>query len=349
VERTDESFTAGSPSARHLENAKITLEVSGRAKAGESLLILADSAMLPNVPALCAAATGMGLVPAVLDIRDYLASSAYAEGFILRPLKAAMEAADIVIENLADTWVPNRPDYGRLTGNPDNQDAALSGERRWLILQPRGMDQWEITREKVESIGKRTIWLLELLKSSKSGRITSANGTDLSFGLGKNAGFTPVLGIVPLYGEVAVVPDLKTTHGTFITDGPTQLDVRPSGELDRKPFRIDVEAGRIREIADGDPDQLQRLRDFIASGDPEADAIDEVGILTTSLVENDRWYWSDGTHHHDRVHIALGNNVRRDTLVHGPKHMDCEVNKPTISIDGLTIIKDGEFDDEAMG
>ena len=210
------------------------------------------------------------------------------------------------------------------------------------------MEKWEITREEVVAIRVRTLWLMELLKSAKTGRITSANGTDLTFGLGKDSSFTPVLGIVPLYGEVAVVPDLKTTHGTFITDGPTQLDVRPSSELDRKPFRINVESGRIKEIVDGDPEQLKRLRDFILSGDPEADAIDEVGILTTPLVENDTWYWSDGTHHHDRVHIALGNNVRRDTLVHGPKHMDCEVNKPTISIDGLTIIKNGEFQDEVM-
>ncbi|MFC1509787.1 hypothetical protein ACFL60_08925 [Candidatus Omnitrophota bacterium] len=79
---------------------------------------------------------------------------------------------------------------------------------------------------------------------------------------------------------------------------------------------------------------------------PPADMIDEVGILTTTLLENDRYYWSDGTHHHDRTHIALGNNVRRDIVVDGPKHMDGEVSKPTISIDGLVIMKDGIFQDK---
>ena len=86
---------------------------------------------------------------------------------------------------------------------------------------------------------------------------------------------------------------------------------------------------------------LERLRAFIASGEPPADAIDEVGIVTTTLGENHRYYWSDGTHLHDRVHIALGNNVRRDVLVHGPKHMDGEVDKPTIRIDGRLIVRDG--------
>ena len=45
---------------------------------------------------------------------------------------------------------------------------------------------------------------------------------------------------------------------------------------------------------------------------------------------------------------ALGNNVRRDTVVHGPRHMDCEINKPTISIDGLVIVEHGIFLDEVM-
>ena len=333
---------------RLLKNAKIVLEVSCRAKAGETLLIVADSVLLPLAPALSAAAHELGLVPSVMDIREYLISPEYEKGFVYKPLKDAMHAADIVIENLADTWVKNRPDYGRLTGNPDMQDIALTAERRWVILQPKGMEKWDITADKVASIRKRTLWLMELLKSARTGRITSDNGTDFTFGLGKNSSFSPILGIVPLYGEVAVVPDLTATFGTFITDGPTQRDVRPASELHLEPFGIKVEAGRIKEITGGDPVQLERLRKFIASGDPAADAIDEVGILTTPFVENDVYYWSDGTHHHDRVHIALGNNVRRDTLVHGPQHMDCEVIKPTISIDGLTIIEKGVFLDQVM-
>jgi hypothetical protein len=98
----------------------------------------------------------------------------------------------------------------------------------------------------------------------------------------------------------------------------------------------------------GDPVQMERLKRFIASGNPPADAIDEVGILTTNFEDNDKYYWSDGTHHHDRVHVALGNNVRRDMLVHGPRHMDCEMTKPTISIDGLVIVENGVFLDEVM-
>jgi len=327
---------------RLLRNARIILETSCRAKEGESLLILADEKLLPISPALVSAALELKLVPAVMDIRGFLSSTQYREGYVYNPLAKAMEAADIVIENLADTWVPNRPDFGRLFGDYTFQDRSLNGERRWMIVQCDGMDKWNITAEEVSGIRKRTLWLMDLLKTAKSGRVISSKGTDFTFGLGSDAGYTPVLGIIPLYGEVAVTPDLATTSGVIVADGPTQRDVRPKNELDKKPIRIKVEKGRAIDY-DGDPVQVKRLQDFIASGDPPADAIDEVGILTTRFKENDLYYWSDGTHHHNRVHIALGNNVLRDTLVHGPKHMDCEVTDPTISIDGLVIVKDGIF------
>ncbi|MDD2380614.1 MAG: twin-arginine translocation signal domain-containing protein [Mariniphaga sp.] len=332
---------------RLLKNARIILETSCRAKKGESLLILADEKLLPYSPALVTVALELNLIPAVMDIRAFLSSPQYKEGYVLKPVAAAMDSSDIVLEYLVDTWIPNRPDFGRLFGDYTHQDKSLTSDRRWLIVQCDGMDKWNISSEEVANIRKRTLWLADLLKTAKSGRVTSANGTDLTFGLANQASYKPILGIVPLYGEVAVVPDLKTTHGVFYVDGPTQLDVRPRDELDREPLRITVEKGVVKDYS-GDPVQVERLNAFIASGDPPANAIDEVGILTTKFKENDEYYWSDGTHHHDRAHIALGNNVLRDMLVHGPKHMDGEVSKPTIVIDGVVITKDGVFQDDVL-
>lgn len=334
-------------SKKLIRNARIVLEVSCRAKAGESLLIIGDEVLLPYAPALASAAIELGLIPTIMDITHFLSTDSYQNGFVLKPLKEAIESSDIVIQNLADTWVKNRPDFGRLVGDPDLHDKSLSGERRWMIIQCNGIEEWEIAPEEVLKIRIRTEWLLNLLKSSKTGTITSSLGTDFTFGLGPNSNLSPILGIIPFYGEIAVTPSLENTSGTFIVDGPTQLDVRPANELDRKPLMITVKDGRVKDVI-GDKVQLKRLREFIASGVPPADAIDEVGILTTTLEENDKYYWSDGTHHHDRIHIALGNNVRRDTVVHGPKHMDCEVCKPTISIDGLIVIENGIFKDEVL-
>ena len=78
-------------------------------------------------------------------------------------------------------------------------------------------------------------------------------------------------------------------------------------------------------------------------GDPRPHYIDEVGICTSRVMDNDRFWWSDGTHHLERVHIALGNNLKRQSHVHGARHMDLEVNRPTITLDGVTILQDARF------
>jgi len=329
-----------------LENARIILQASCRAQPGETVLVVADAALLPYGPALAAAAVDLGLVPAIMDIAHFLSSPSYGEGRVLEPLKAAMEAADIVIGNTLDVHDPNRADFSRLVGDPDVHDRCLTAERRWVYLQCNGVEKWNITTEAVFKLRERTRWLMDLLGSATAGHISSPLGTDFTFGLGPGASLAPVLGIVPLYAEVAVVPSLESTSGILVVDGPTQLDVRPSNETDREPLRITVEAGRVIGMS-GEPVQVERLGKFIASGDPSADAIDEVGILTTTFKDNDDYYWSDGTHHHDRVHVALGNNVRRDTVIHGRRHMDAEICKPTIHIDGQLIAENGEFLDSA--
>lgn len=159
----------------------------------------------------------------------------------------------------------------------------------------------------------------------------------------------PVLGIVPLYGEVAISPQPGSESGVFVVDGPTQKSVRLKDELDREPLRMTVEAGRVTKMT-GDAVQLRRLEEFIASGNPPADRIDEVGVMVTSLAANDvyRMEKRDGSRCRDTVHIAIGNNQHRGEFIHGQKHMDCDNRKPTIKVDGLVIVKDGVFCDSLL-
>ena len=199
----------------------------------------------------------------------------------------------------------------------------------------------------VERITERTHWLLALLRSAKQGRIVSRLGTDLTFGLGPTATCYPgPRHCAALWGSCNCAGRRNDKRSirrrrTDTVERATQGGGKPDAIADH----CSEWAGRGYE---GDPDQLHRLRDFIASGDPPANTIDEVGILTTSFIENDIFDWPDGTHHHDRAHVALGNNERRDVVVHGPRHMDGEINKPTISIDGLVIVEGGVFLDKSI-
>ena len=325
------------------ENAKIVLEVSCGLRKAEGLLILtrrsgtkyfgADKMVL-YTRALASAAADIGVRATVLDISDFLAAPAGTGD--AAPIRAAIGAADVVLNMMDDIA------FGRLLGLKENDDEFLTAKGRRVFLQGNGMEEWDLKRPDVAAIRPRTLRLIELLRNARTVRVTSPAGTDFSFAMGEGSACTPILGIVPLYGEVATAPRQGSENGVIIVDGPTQQKVRPASELDRPPLRIMVEGGRAKDYS-GDPAQVERLRAYIASGTPPADAIDEVGILTTTIPENDRFWWSDGTHHTRRIHIALGNNAQRASRVHGPRHMDTEVDRPTLIIDGKEVLRGGEF------
>jgi hypothetical protein len=335
----------GKTPERLARNARITLEAGCRLKPGETLLILTrrtDHRYAPareverTVEALQAAAAEMGARPAVEDLTEHWTSGEYQKGVLLGPLRAAMESAGVVLNTMDDV------SFSRLLGRKDNDDEFLTSGRRWLFLQHSGMDRWDLRAEAVAAIRPRTESLLQWLGACREVRVTTPAGTDFRFEMGPGSNATPILGIVPLYGEVAIAPRQGSESGLLVIDGPSQMGVRPAGELDRQPLRIEVAGGQARRWS-GEAQQVARLEAFLAVGDPRPDAIDEVGIPTSRVMDNDRYWWRDGTHHLERVHIALGNNLRRESRVHGARHMDLEVDRPTIRLDGRTILEDARF------
>jgi leucyl aminopeptidase (aminopeptidase T) len=344
-------------SRRFVENARITLETACLAKRGESVLIVTDRTpeWVACTRALEAAAVELGLVPVVMDISAYSdivtdkaqRKAVLGKSTAVKPIKSALEAADLVVR------MPTlRASYWRLLDDPDASDRALTAEERRMVLQTTNMDRWQITAEEVALIRRRTTWLADRLRTVKRIHVTSSAGTDFSAGVGPGAKWYPILGIVPLYGEVAVVPQMgPDTQGVFAVDGPSYYDVRPIAETERTPLRITVKNGRFVDVS-GDAEQVARLRKLVDRIGPANVVVDEVGLVTTSIAANDA-YWTcgrftNGTHSHNTIHIALGSNVARDKIVHGRFHMDCDLRRPTVRLDGLVILRDGKFVDSLL-
>lgn len=329
------------------KNAQIIVGTCCRVKAGEKVLVITEKTskkpyldeLAPITRALEQAGTGLGAQVTVMDISGYLNSAEFKQGRVLETLRRAIETSDAVIS--AVDYI----NFTRFTGETEHGDKYITAAQRCFALQSHGMDRWDITAEQVAAIPVRTDRLLKLVQAAREGHITSPAGTDFYFKLGKEAAANPFKVLIPLFGELAIVPAPGREHGIFVVDGPTQKGVRTRHELDREPLRITVENGQVRDYT-GDPEQVGRLKGFIENGDPRADRIDEVGIVTCQLKENDDFWWEDGTHHHDTIHIALGNNLHKESRVHGAAHMDGEVIKPTVRIDGTVIIKDGMFRDD---
>ena len=340
-----------SSDSRLARNANIVLEISCSVKPDETVIICTgrmptyytDRQKLNRYAgALAAATVELGAHPIIMDLKDFLASPAFEGGRVLEPVGAAFKTADVVINTMDSMHT------SRLIGRQDNDDEFLTARRRWVFLQSNGMDEWDLSAEEVGAIRPRTERLLALLGRAKEVHVTSPAGTDFRFEVGPGSNATPILGIVPLYGEVAIAPRQGSESGLIVVDGPTQMGVRTQDELDREPLRIVVKDGQATDFS-GDVTQVERLKAFIASGDPPARHIDEVGIPTTRVRANDAYWWSDGTHHCETVHIALGNNLQRDSHVHGARHMDGEVIRPTVSLDGQAIVKDAEFAGDLAG
>ena len=112
-----------------------------------------------------------------------------------------------------------------------------------------------------------------------------------------------------------------------------------------EPLRIELEKGVVKSF-DGPKVQVERLEKWMYSSEPHADLADEIGIVTTTCIENDMYGWLiDGTHQTHCTHLALGNNTRRDEVIHAPEHCDFDLHNPHITLDGQTIYADRQFND----
>ncbi|MDD3335519.1 MAG: hypothetical protein PHI98_08370 [Eubacteriales bacterium] len=340
-------------------NALFLLCKIAGAKRGETVAIIQDDTTKDYARALAECALSMGLRPLQIDISPYAGETrytAYSNMPLINPLRAAIEAADICLM----TTEQKNTDFSLFLHDPDACDISLLGENRRYTVDVTGMEHWEIDEEELLQMRQRTRRLVNALKRGRRIHVTTALGTDFAADVGtKPHGIYPVLGIVPLYGEVAVVPSAGGVTGKLVVDGASQFaygsspyPIRPhfpgGDELERPPLLIELQAGKVVRY-DGDAAQVERLRQWMYEAEPYADMADEVGLVTTRSLDNDRYHWLiDGTHQSRCVHVALGNANHTNTLIHGKKHIDFDMHAPTITLDGLLICQDGIYLDDAV-
>lgn len=324
---------------RRYKNALIALKARAYVKAGETVTILmGDRDGHKNGPnrldaiALAKAARALGAYPLILDINDFKGMPLWFENKGFEAVRQAIQHSDVVLGNV---FYFEKLGFD-INGSPD---AYLVGEREQrMVAFQSGLDRWEITEEEVAEIPPVTKKLLARIENGHKFRVTSPAGTDFTF---EALSAKQILGILPLYGEVAIMPKFGSGEGIVVVDGPTQKKVRPAAETDREPLRIVFEKGEIRSYS-GDPAQAARLEAYIGSAEVPGKYVDEVGIPTTRVQANNAC-WRDGTHNCNTIHIAIGNNGKRSDIVHGQLHMDMEIIDPTFYIDGEKILTGKKF------
>lgn len=184
------------------------------------------------------------------------------------------------------------------------------------------------------------IWLSNLLSEARDIHVTTALGTDLHISCQGRQGiadtgdlsFKGAFGNLPT-GEAMVTPIETLTHGTIVVDGVI------AGIPDlREPLKLTIEQGVITKIVGQDK---QNFEDFLSRYEATARIIGEFGIGTNKqcqimnnpLVDEKVF----GT-----VHFGCGNNLFMGGCQGGSTHYDMIIQSPTVYIDGICIINDGE-------
>lgn len=192
--------------------------------------------------------------------------------------------------------------------------------------------------------------LAERLKGSSHVRITTALGTDLEMDItGREIkGDTGMIhtpgqfGNLPA-GECYVAPLENRTNGVFIVD-KSYPDI-----LIQEPITLHVENGRVVAIQGGS--EAQQLLAMIADGERQEHGegcrvVCEFGIGTNpnarllgKVITDEKVL---GT-----VHVAIGHNAMPSYggQNHAPIHLDGVISGPTVVVDGVTLLENGQYVD----
>lgn len=188
---------------------------------------------------------------------------------------------------------------------------------------------------------KRHKKLYPIIKNSQSIIITSPAGTNITLTVHDTQSGPKELFIkkkgdynnIPI-GEVDSGIVRSKTNGTIVYDG----SIAGVGKI-TTPIKLEVKKGKATIVSKNkDSTKLKKLLESVG---PKAYNLAELGIgtnpnaiLTGNVLEDEKVL---GT-----CHIALGNDLSYNGTNNVPIHLDGIILKPTITVDGKIIMKDGK-------
>jgi leucyl aminopeptidase (aminopeptidase T) len=304
---------------------RISLELIG-VKEKDRVLVVTDPGKLTVGKSFCLVCRGIG-AETVLAIMPFIGEHGNEPP---STIAAAMAAADVVFA--ATTHA--------LTHTQARRNAHAAGSRVVIL---RGVDEEMMIKGAMavdpKKIRKITAEVAQVLEGSKTIRVTSPSGTDVTFSVEGRKFFTldgyfqEDMGFAALPGgECPTSPLEGTTFGTIAVD----YSMDALGRL-RQPLIFHVEGGRV-SFVEGTPEETRTIREIFEK-DGNARNIAEFSIGTNpgarligNLAEDKK---ALGT-----VHFALGDNKSLGGVIEASVHLDGLVLNPTVIVDESKIIVD---------
>lgn len=294
-------------------------------KPGEPVLIVTDDEKLPIGQALYRAACALGAEAALAATPPAPVAGAEPPAAVA----AAMRAAQVVVCPTAQS----------ITHTAARIEAVKSGARVATMpgITEKMFREGAITADYAR-VRELTVRLTELLTRAERA-VLEKNGRTLTLALGGRNGI-PSTGIYRNAGESGNLPSGEAYIAPLEdgSDGTMEIDgsMVGIGKLD-SPLTITVEKGRLREISGQGAEKLAVLFENEQNG-----TLCELGIGTNEkaalcgiVLEDEKVY---GT-----VHLAFGTNLSFGGTVKAGCHLDGVILRPTLSLDGMTVLRNGEF------
>jgi len=248
-----------------------------------------------------------------------------------RAVAAAMLAVDAIaaptIQSISHT------EARRAATEAGVRIASMPGVTEEMLGRVMGADL-QVLRKRGTSIGRA-------LGVGAEARITCPHGSDLRIGLEDRTAIVDAgalnmrgaFGNIPC-GEAFIAPVEGSAEGTLVVDG----SIATIGRLD-DPIELTVRGGHLTEATGAEGAQLlELLSEHGADGTNVAElgiGTNESAILTGNILEDEKILGS--------AHVAFGASAAIGGTVQVPVHLDCVVLRPTVEVDGATLVTAGEL------
>jgi leucyl aminopeptidase (aminopeptidase T) len=322
-----------------MENLRLILEKICWVKPGTNLLVVADDYVRATSLAYdfvdLANSMGADAVMTVFKRRTYIAEEPPLT------IASAMKVADVVLE------VTETSEIGHSTARKEATEAGL---RRCILMRPEyGEDflQEPIGLEGLQVLKERTNKLVEIETKGKKVSVTTPHGTNLTFSIEGRAAIplTPLsdspLVVAPYYAESAIAVVEGTTEGIVVIDS----FVQGWKYMLHQPIRFEVKRGRaqVKTVSSDNPAEAERFKKLISMDKMADNCAAELGIGTSHMISGPLTGSVIDKGRLGHIHIACGRNYdlggKSDSVI----HQDSDMTQATITIDGITIMENGEL------
>lgn len=317
---------------RMIEGARRLVDVCARVQPGERALVVTDIRTDPSISqVLFDALLAAGACPAVIQVESGRTDSGEPDPMV----SAAMSVADVVFTAV---WVS-------VTHTRAVQQVCARGGRVVAMTQwTPGMMMGGGIDADFAAIEPRVRRVAEVWDRGSYVHVTTAAGTDLRLDIRGRLGSPHAKTGIVRKGDFHPVPDIESPVSPVSAEGRIVCDASIPylgiGVL-AEPVTLEVREGNVVSITGGPAADIVRAS-WESMNDPRVYNIAELGIgmnpccrLLGLMLED------EGVA--NTCHIGIGTSITLGGTVRAPCHYDFIMHRPTIAVDGICIMRDGEL------